>query len=252
MKENEQNTPIFIFWVVLVTVFLYMAVTLIAGRIAGKSAIGFSELSLIVPAIVIPLLKKQSLRRLFFINPVSVKSILLVLILTAAFFIVADEINRLLQMLRPMDLDLLTGLKSLMVWENPEQMTALIAGAVILAPICEELLLRGFVQGGLTRFMRHPKALIAGALCFTFIHFQPWYFVQYFIFGLFLGICFHRFRSVLPCIASHAFFNGSVLAVNNSDRLLPGYEWFGHVSPIYLAFALIILYGGFKHIFSQT
>jgi membrane protease YdiL (CAAX protease family) len=229
-----------------------MAVTLIAGRFTGKSAISFSELSLIVPVIIVLFMKKRSLRRTFFINPVAIKPVLLVLILTAAFFIVADEINRLLQMFRPMDSDLLTGLKSLMVWENPEQRTALIAGAVILAPICEEFLFRGFVQGNLTQFMRHPKALIAGALCFTFIHFQPWYFVQYFTFGLFLGICFHRFSSVLPCIAAHAFFNGSVLAVNNSDRLLPGYEWFGHVSPLYLGFALVILYGGFKNIFRQT
>ena len=252
MTANNQITPFFIFWVLLLSVFLFMAVTLIAGRLAGKSAVVFSELSLIAPSVAVLLLKKRSMRRIFFIEPVPVKSVLIVLVLTAAYFVVADEINRLLQTLRPMDMDLLAGLKSLMVWENPEQAAALIAGAVILAPVSEELLMRGFVQGGLTRYAGYTKALIAGALCFTFIHFQPWYFIQYFLFGLFLGICFRRFQSVIPCIAGHALFNGGVLAVNNMDRPLPGYEWFGHVSPVYLAFALIILYTGFRSIFRRT
>ena len=229
-----------------------MAVTLVTGRLAGKSAVVFSELSLITPSVAVLLLKKVSLRRIFFIEPVSVKSVLIVLLLTAAYFVVADEINRLLQTFRPMDADLLSGLKSLMIWENPMQEAALIAGAVILAPVSEELLMRGFVQGGLSPYTGHTKALVAGVLCFTFIHFQPWYFIQYFLLGLFLGIFFQRFKSVIPCIAGHALFNGGVLAVNNIDRPLPGYEWFGHVSPIYLASALIILYTGFKSIYRRT
>ena len=72
---------------------------------------------------------------------------------------------------------------------------------VVMAPIVEELLFRGGMQGHLLRKWKNPAwAILVSALIFGIVHGNP---VQMFfasILGLVLGWVYYRTGSLLPCI----------------------------------------------------
>lgn len=98
----------------------------------------------------------------------------------------------------------------------------LIAGAVIGAPIVEEVVYRGFLQSGLLRLTGHAwvSAIIA-AVVFGVVHTLggedsgvPWYAaVQVGVLGLCCGAAFERTKRIGVPIAMHAAFNAVNIAV---------------------------------------
>lgn len=92
--------------------------------------------------------------------------------------------------------------------------------AVVLAPIHEELVYRGFVQSGIVRITRHPwAAILLTSTLFALAHLSaqvPLYAIgSLFAFGVCLGFAFERSRSIAVPIAMHMAFNALnvVLAV---------------------------------------
>lgn len=79
--------------------------------------------------------------------------------------------------------------------------------AIVMAPICEEMLFRGIIQGGLTR-KRGPWAgvLIASAL-FGIIHGIPQQVVAGFCLGIIIGFVYYKTGSLLAVIVLHAINN---------------------------------------------
>ena len=81
---------------------------------------------------------------------------------------------------------------------------------VVMAPIVEELLFRGGMQGHLLRKWKNPQwAILVSALIFGIVHGNP---VQMFfasILGLVLGWVYYRTGSLLPCMLMHFINNGT-------------------------------------------
>ena len=81
---------------------------------------------------------------------------------------------------------------------------------VVMAPIVEELLFRGGMQGHLLRKWKNPAwAILVSALIFGIVHGNP---VQMFfasILGLVLGWVYYRTGSLLPCMLMHFINNGT-------------------------------------------
>ncbi len=75
--------------------------------------------------------------------------------------------------------------------------------AVIVAPLCEEVLLRGVILRGLLTSMSPKKAIIWSAFFFALIHFNPWQALPAFVIGLFLGWMYWKTKSIWPCIFIH-------------------------------------------------
>lgn len=78
----------------------------------------------------------------------------------------------------------------------------------VLAPVIEELLFRGAIQGALMRFFKNPWwGIIIASLAFGAVHMNP---VQVF-YGSFLGLAFgwvyYRTGSLLPAILGHVLNN---------------------------------------------
>lgn len=85
--------------------------------------------------------------------------------------------------------------------------------AIVVAPVCEELLFRGFVFGGLrTRF---DFALASGlsAAAFAILHLMPVSIVPLFLVGAAASVMFERHRSLYAAIVLHAAFNTTSLIV---------------------------------------
>ena len=92
----------------------------------------------------------------------------------------------------------------------------LILVAVIGAPLVEELVYRGLLQGALGRTLRQSRgwlALVLVAAFFALVHFSPVEYPGLFLVGLVLGICALRTGRLGMGVLTHAAFNATALAL---------------------------------------
>lgn len=91
-----------------------------------------------------------------------------------------------------------------------------VAGLVVLvvigAPLVEELVYRGLLQGSLARRIHPPAAVVVIAAWFALVHFRPVELPGLFAFGLVLGLCTYRTGRLGMAIAAHIGFNAAGLA----------------------------------------
>jgi uncharacterized protein len=93
-----------------------------------------------------------------------------------------------------------------------DTLPALVATCV-LAPVLEEMLFRGvFLRAFLARYRRLP-AIVAQAVLFGLAHLNLYQFVVGLVLGLLAGWLYERARSLVPCIALHAAYNGALHAL---------------------------------------
>lgn len=78
---------------------------------------------------------------------------------------------------------------------------------VLLAPIVEETLMRGFVLGELQGTVGSGRALLVSAVLFSVLHFNMVQTLSAFVAGLVLGILFLKTKSLLCAIFTHSFYN---------------------------------------------
>ncbi len=99
----------------------------------------------------------------------------------------------------------------------------LILGITILAPLGEELLFRGIIQGELRRVLPEWLAVIIQAVLFALFHMQPVQIIYVLLPALMLGTLYALTRSIWVPILMHIAFNflGSVLpSLIGSDETL--------------------------------
>jgi len=81
------------------------------------------------------------------------------------------------------------------------------------APVIEELVFRGFIQGGMQQHFRRTTALLIGAIWFTIVHVNPIEFPGLFAFAIVLGLCFMKTRSLGMSVWAHVAFNATALLI---------------------------------------
>jgi len=86
---------------------------------------------------------------------------------------------------------------------------ALLAGAVLVAPICEEIFFRGFLFGGLLHRMTFWPAALLSAFLFGLAHGDVGSFAVLFVFGIVLAYVRWRTGSIWPGIVIHAANNAT-------------------------------------------
>ncbi len=91
--------------------------------------------------------------------------------------------------------------------------------AVVVAPLCEELLFRGFIFGGLRGPLGFAVASGIAAVLFAIAHWIGWATIAFFVIGLGCAAAYERHRSLVAAIVTHATYNGLSLAV---EKLFPG------------------------------
>lgn len=84
----------------------------------------------------------------------------------------------------------------------------------LLAPILEEMLFRGAIEGRLLRTWQNPwAAIVVSSLIFGVVHMNPAQIPFAFLLGMMFGWLYYRTGSLLPGIVGHVL-NNSVAAVN--------------------------------------
>ena len=82
---------------------------------------------------------------------------------------------------------------------------------VVGSPLVEELVYRGFIQGGLQTRLGSTWALIIAAAWFTVVHLEPIEFPGLFAFAIVLGFCYKRTQRVGLPMVTHLAFNATGL-----------------------------------------
>ena len=82
---------------------------------------------------------------------------------------------------------------------------------VIGAPFVEELVYRGFIQGGLQTRIGSTWALIITSAWFAVVHMEPIEFPGLFTFAIVLGLCYRRTQRLGLSIVTHLAFNATGL-----------------------------------------
>ncbi len=95
---------------------------------------------------------------------------------------------------------------------------ALAFSAVVIAPVWEELLMRGIIYPYLRRDFGIKLAVVVSSLVFGLLHGFGFVIIPTFIAGIFLAALYERTGSLAPCIIAHAVFN--LIAV--AAQIIPG------------------------------
>lgn len=93
----------------------------------------------------------------------------------------------------------------------------LLVSAVLLAPLFEEVIFRGYTAGILRRLYGGMVAWIASALIFGLVHFIPSVVVSATFSGLVLGYYYLRYRSLIMVIILHAMNNITACFLRSID-----------------------------------
>lgn len=77
----------------------------------------------------------------------------------------------------------------------------------LIAPITEEILMRGYILGGLFSKYGAVIALLVSALLFAYLHFNMVQTISALFCGIILGLIYLKTGSVFCCILSHFLYN---------------------------------------------
>ena len=129
---------------------------------------------------------------------------------------------------------------------------------VVVAPLTEELLVRGLILRGFLSHYSTRKAVLASAIFFGVLHLNPWQFIGATVLGILFAWWFIETRSMLPCFLGHAFVNTLPLAATVLLPFeIPGYTsdfgtiqfqplWFDLVGIILAAVGIWLLIHQFR------
>ena len=163
--------------------------------------------------------------------------------------ILSDELNIIIGKIIPIP-DSFLQIEALLKPKDPLSLVLLIITIVIIAPIGEELLFRGFLQKSLERAWNDvTKAILFSSLFFAIIHFNPFWIIQIYFLGVLLGFLAWKTNSIIPCIIFHMIINATSLFFTSiEDNLEPIILWNGHINPILIFIGAVSFWYGFKRL----
>jgi uncharacterized protein len=110
------------------------------------------------------------------------------------------------------------------LFEGPGWERLLLVGvAIVLAPICEEVAFRGYLQTTLSLRRRPATAIVGAAFLFALLHLNPVLFPALLALGIVFGWLTWRAGSIWPAVVAHATNNAitSVLVLTLERRPAP-------------------------------
>lgn len=122
---------------------------------------------------------------------------------------------------------------------------------IIIAPILEEILMRGIILDGFLKRYNPSKAIIWSAIIFGLFHLNPWQGGTGIVIGLLLGWLYWKTGSLWLCITLHAFNNliavlfGTIADIDSMT--LVEYLGLGKYTVAFVT-ALIILIGCLRYL----
>ncbi|MCH7612984.1 MAG: CPBP family intramembrane metalloprotease [Candidatus Marinimicrobia bacterium] len=201
---------------------------------------------MIVPLLLFLVARKEPLLRRLRIRKISFPVIITSTILSIGLIVIVDEFDRLSSSLFTPP-EFLNQMGTMLKFDSFGMALFLMFGIVLLAPLSEELLFRGFLQKFLEEHWQDiTRAVLVTSLFFALIHLNPFWLIQIYVLGVMLGYLAWKTGSIWAGFILHAANNFVALMFTNYDESLVGfYTWNGHVAPWILLLGVICIYYGF-------
>lgn len=218
-----------------------------------RVAMLLGELLIPVPVLIWVIKNKLSFSNVFRIKPVKSDLYFPAILTGLGLIVLIDEFDRIMGKIFTPPAGL-TEIEALMAIDSILSAILIIGIIVVLGPVIEEMLFRGFFQKVLEeRLSSVTNAVLVSALTFAVLHFNPWWLIQIYILGFFMAFFAYRTGSILIPLLIHALNNGiSVLASQFSNIKLEWYVWHGHVNPLIILLAILLTYWGVKRFIALT
>ena len=254
------NNAMSIFAIVILSVISAFAVSGIIMGISASSPDNVNKLVLyisfligqgviLIPPIYFLSIKEQPIFKSLRINIVSLKTIKNTLIFSSGVLIIFDTMDRIIHKFIPPP-EYIIDLGEIMRPDSTLGYIFLFLAVVIVAPIGEEIVFRGFLQKFLEKYWKDiTRAVLVTSLFFAMIHFNPFWTIQIYLLGVILGFLAWKTNSVIPSIVLHIINNGSAFILTNIDEgTIDFYLWKNNVSPIFILLAVFLIYKGLEGI----
>ena len=207
---------------------------------------------------VIPLLLFLTARKESFVDRLRIRKlpfpvILSTLVLSLGIIILVDEFDRIASLLFTPP-EYLDQLGYMLKFDSFNMAVFLMLGIVVLAPLGEEILFRGFLQKFLEEHWQDvTRAVLVTSLFFAIIHLNPFWLIQIYMLGVILGFLAWRTGSIWAGFILHAANNLVALLFTNYNQVLDDiYTWQGHVAPWILLIGGGCIYVGFNWLNKTT
>jgi len=180
------------------------------------------------------------------IRKISLPVIISTTILSVGLIVLVDEFDRLSSLLFTPP-EFLDQMGYMLKFDSFGVALFLMFGLVLLAPLGEELIFRGFLQQFLEEYWQDiTRAVLVTSLFFAIIHLNPFWLIQIYVLGVMLGYLAWKTGSIWAGFILHAANNFVALMFTNYDESLTGfYIWKGHVAPWILLLGILCIYYGF-------
>lgn len=205
---NRQNYPSIlqsfgILGIMLITEVCFIPVDLYAKKIFGKelTMLIFYTLSMGVPALIVYCIRKRKvgIQNMNFLIP-NIR--ILPFVIFGVFALLIGIVSPIVNSIPVPD-----AFKKIFIELGKMNGPISFLTMVIIAPIIEELVFRGFILDGLLRRYSPLKSILVSSLIFGLAHFNPWQFVTGFLCGIFIGWVYLHTRSISVAIIMHASNN---------------------------------------------
>ena len=136
----------------------------------------------------------------------ALRTTILVLLISAGSIIPVNAVTYLFEHSRPVNedyIEFLVAIKPKGIWS----LLALGAGMVVISPLGEEMLFRGFVQKIFHRNMNNRLAVVLGGVAFACAHFDIRVIPGIALMGIMMGYIYYRSRNIFYPFFFHALFN---------------------------------------------
>ena len=185
---------------------------------------------------------------MFRLRPVPRRVIPSFVLMALSSAVLLDEIDRLIQLIIHVPEEYAIYLNETFKAVSFGEAILILFGVVIIAPIVEESLFRGFIQQTLERKRDVTKAVLITSMIFALIHFQPWLIIQLLILAVLLGYLAWRWSSIIPAVLVHMANNLlQLINITSQDSVLAGvYLMNNHVNPLIIISSIIVLVVSFR------
>ncbi|MAI86990.1 MAG: hypothetical protein CMF99_07570 [Candidatus Marinimicrobia bacterium] len=207
---------------------------------------------MIVPLIVFLKFKKLPLFHSVRFKVLKYSKIRPIILFSTGLIILSDEVDRIIQLFVPTP-EYVLDLNYLLKPDSFLGAILLFIAVVILAPLGEEIVFRGFLQQILEKHWKDiTQAILFTSLIFSLIHMNPYWFFQIYFLGIILGFLAWKTKSIIAPLILHSLNNCMALLLSSLELQQNNfYIWNGHVAPWILIFACFSVFFGFRQI-NQT
>jgi membrane protease YdiL (CAAX protease family) len=198
------------FFAVLLALFPFALLAQWASAVAGLAATQL--FAFLLPAVVATVGSNLAPRAYLRLRAPGVAPVVLGALTGGAAYTVAGAVMSATQRLLPESWVKIFDVARM--FEGPSwERAALSVLAVGVAPVCEELAFRGYLQTTLSLRRRPGGAIATGAFLFAALHLDPIRFPALVVLGLVFGWLTWRAGSIWPAVAAHAANNGIAMVL---------------------------------------